>query len=113
MFISVNDKTWAVKFSRQGTTTLADLFRVTDEGLVATGIQGVAKVYYTDRFEKSQGRKEALANLLDKVSIHYQEVLDDDGYLVDIVPVYPDTPLVLNKEMRTQIWDQYFQSHRK
>jgi len=99
MFFDLNGKTYSVRFSRLNTTTLASLSVVKENGtLVETGIQGTATLYHTDRFEKSKGRKVALADLLWQV-----ERPDDEGVI----------PEGLSKEDKTKIWDEYFKNHRK
>lgn len=99
MFFELNGKTYGVKFHREGTTTLASLFVVGEGGeLTATTVQGIAVLHHNDRFEKSKGRKVALADLLYDISIP-----DEEG------PV----PQGLTKEDRAKIWEEYFKKHNK
>jgi len=98
MFFQANNTTFAVKFHRIGTTTIADLFQVRDEILVSTEIQGKAVLYYKDTFEKSKGRKVALADLIYQISVPDAEGVVPEG---------------LTKEDKAMIWEQYFKTHNK
>ncbi len=102
MFFELNGKTYGVKFSRHEKSTYAELKKVNEtSGLDTTGILSIAKPYYTDRFEKSKGRKEALAGLLDDMQQFHDENPER----------YPDYNMT--KEVRTMIWETYFKTHRK
>lgn len=101
MFFELKGKgTFGVKFSRQGTTTLAEWMEVEidDAGgrFIHTGIYGIASLHYNDRFVKKIGRVVALTNLLKTLSDHNT-----------------DYGLVLHKEDRKIIWEVYFRSHKK
>jgi hypothetical protein len=102
MFFELNGKTYGVKFSRNGTSTYAELIRVDDAiGIDNTNITGQAHLFYKDRFEKSKGRKVALASLLNKVQEFYNENPKE----------YPDYNMT--EEVRKMIWEIYFKTHRK
>lgn len=99
MFFEIDEKTFAVKFSRQGTTTFANLFIVGAGGeLVPTEFEGMALLFHTDRFEKSKGRKIALADLL------FQFEKPETGGII---------AKGLSKEDRKKIWEIYFKTHRR
>jgi hypothetical protein len=105
MFLELNHsrlgkQTYGVKFTRNGTTTRAELVRV-DEiiGLDFTGLVGISSLYYKDRFVKSTGRKVALANLIERM----QQVSAGDT----------EPEFTLTKEDRAKIWEAYFKSHKK
>lgn len=100
MFFELKGKTYHVKFRREGTTTFAKLFVVNETGKMEdTEIEGKAVLYHTDRFNKSTGRKTALADLLWIISIP-----DEDGVI----------PEGITKEEREKvIWKAYFEIHRK
>lgn len=96
MYFELDNKTFCVKFYRTGTTTIAELFEVgSDNKMTSTGVYGIARVYHTDRFEKSKGRKIALADL-----IWQRWGLGDGGYEI-------------SKEQRKMLWDKYFERHNK
>lgn len=97
MYFELENKTYCVKFYRQNTTTFAELLAVTDEGLSYTGLIAFAILHPNDRFEKSKGRKVALAYLLEILSDHNTES--------------PFNPL--KKEQRQYIWQKYFERHNK
>ena len=100
MFFELNGKTYGVKFSRAGTTTFANLFVVGESGeLLPTNIEGTAVLYYKDKFEKSKGRKIALADLL----LQIQTPIEDAEFI----------PEGLTKEDREKIWKKYFEKHKK
>ena len=108
MFFEIEGVTYCIKFYRQNTTYIAELFEVNlqatsaegdEEGknpMNSLGVFGIASLYYNDRFEKSVGRKVALAKLL--------ETLSDS----DI-----SGPIVMSKEERAMIWEKYFETHKK
>lgn len=99
MFFELNGKTYQVKFRREGTTTFAQFFQVQSDGtFVKLEYEGTAVLYYTDRFEKSKGRKIALADLLWKYSVP-----DDEG----------EIPEGLDKDARQKIWAEYFLHFKK
>lgn len=91
--------TYSIKFSRNGTTTYAELWVVEEWGLDPTGLLGIANLYYKDNFVKSKGRKAALARLL----VRMNEVSAGED-----VPVFS-----LTKEDREKIWAKYFETHRR
>lgn len=95
MFFELENKTYCVKFYRTGTTTVAELFQVEAGEMLSLEIYGIARPYHTDRFEKSKGRKIALADL-----IWQTWGLGDGGYEI-------------SKEQRKMIWDKYFERHNK
>jgi hypothetical protein len=99
MFFEHDGKTYGVKFRREGTTTFAKLFVVDESGKLSDlGVEGIAFLYHTDRFEKGKGRKVALADLMSEMnSAEY------DG---------TDVPIV-TKETREKIWTKYFETHNK
>ena len=105
MFLELNHsklgkRTYGVKFSRNGTSTRAELIRVDNlTGLDPTGLVGDAHLHYKDRFVKSTGRKVALTNLI----IRMQEVSAGDT----------EPEFVLTKEDRAKIWETYFKYHKK
>lgn len=99
MYFEIRGVTYQVRFHREGTTTFAQLFQVQSDGtLVKLEGEGIATLYYTDRFEKSKGRKEALADLLWKYSVP-----DVEG----------EIPEGLDKEDRQKIWTEYFLHFKK
>jgi|SRR5690349_11134070 len=100
MFFELDNVTYGVKFSRNGTTTYADLVKIDDEiGLDFTGLVGIATLHKNDRFVKSTGRKVALAHLLDRMN----EVSAGDE----------KPEFSLSKQDRAAIWAKYFETHRK
>lgn len=110
MFFELEGNTYRIKFYRTGVTTVAELFEVKktvddlgdDTAMTSLGVYGIARPYHTDRFEKSTGRKVALANLLKNLS--YEWMNDEE----------PDPrPVVLEREDRAMIWAKYFESHKK
>ncbi len=100
MFFELNNTTYGVKFTREGTTTLATLYKVLETGeLVETNVVGKAILYYKDKFEKAKGRKIALADLLWQV-----RVPDEESEIL---------PEGLTKEDRAKIWEIYFETHKR
>lgn len=99
MFFELNGKTYQVRFRRDGLSTFAIIFEVQADGTLRQ-LEGVGFVtlYYKDRYSKSQGRKEALADLLWK----YQ-VPEEGG----------EIPEGLDKEARAKIWAEYFKVFKK
>lgn len=98
-YFEVQNKTFAVKFLREGVdnhTTIAELYEVENGELVHTGLFGIASVYYKDQFQKKVGRKVALTNLLESIS------MSNEFY-----------PLTLTREDRTEIWAKYFEHFKK
>lgn len=98
MLFDLNGNQFQVKFSRTGTVTYADLYQnKPDIGFDCLNIVGIAQCNPKDRFEKSKGRKIALAKLL-KAMIEYEPQLG---------------VLNLGKEQRANIWEIYFKEHKK
>lgn len=99
-YFGKDDKTYGVRFEREGTTTLAWLIRVDKvEGLVDTGLVGIAQLHPSDNMVKKVGRKLALARLLHRMT---------EISAGDIEPEF-----VLTKEDRENIWAEYFKNHKK
>ncbi len=99
-YFEKNGKTYAVRFEREQTTTLAWLWRVEKEaGLVNTGFVGIAQLNPKDNMVKKVGRKLALARLLHRMT---------EISAGDIEPEF-----VLTKEDRKEIWAKYFENHKK
>lgn len=98
-YFQKSNVTYAVRFNREGTSTFAALYEVDPvAGLVDVEVIGEAHLYHTDQYEKSKGRKVALADLLYQLS-----VADPEGAI----------PEGLNKEDRENIWQEYFKNHKK
>lgn len=98
MFFELDGKTYRVKFQLEGTTTIAELYKVNSDGkLVDTGLFGMAVLYYKDIFSKSKGRKEALADLLDMMEQVFSTILE----------------INFNKTVRQSIWEEYFKTYKK
>lgn len=94
MYFELNGKTYRVSFSRIGKRTFARLLEVTPDGLVDRFPLGTSAPHYTDKFEKSRGRKIALADLI------WQTWGTEEGYEI-------------SKEDRAKIWKVYFEKHNK
>lgn len=95
-----NGKTYAVKFSREQTTTLAYWAEVKDDGkLYYTGEVGIASLDSRDRFQKKIGRVVALTNLLNIMS-------NPDNF-------DEFSSVLLDREDRKAIWTAYFENHRR
>jgi hypothetical protein len=99
MFFDIDGKRYGVKFSRNGTTTYAELVKVQEWGLDYPGLVGIATLHPRDRFVKKTGRKVALAGLLYRMN----EVSAGDT----------EPEFNLTKEDRAKIWEEYFRSHKK
>jgi hypothetical protein len=98
MLFDLNGQEFQVKFSRTGTTTHAELLAFDDNGKFSyTGISGISYCNPKDRFEKSKGRKIALAKLLNAM-VEYEPQLG---------------VLNLGKKQRAKIWEIYFKEHKK
>lgn len=87
MLIKLNDLNFEIRFYRQFPYTWAELW---DSDII---LVGEARCSDKDRFEKSKSRKIALAKLLQKMgkSEHFS----------------------ITKEDRTNIWNKYFEEHKK
>lgn len=96
MLFDLNGYRYMVKFKRYGTTTIAELYTIWNNNIDYnyTNLYTEAKCNPKDRFEKSKGRKVALAKLLDKLTVN----------LVGVE---------VTKEDRTRIWEIYFKEHKK
>lgn len=103
MFFEINNTLYAVKFRRSGTATEAELCNVAvgekRMELDETNIKGIAYCNPKDRFEKSKGRKVALAKLLNQMHQFFVE------------GSHPD--FNMTKDIREQIWASYFVNHKK
>jgi hypothetical protein len=97
MLFDLNGEEFQVKFSRTGTITHAELLAKSNNEFSYTGISGISYCNPKDRFEKSKGRKIALAKLLNAM-LEYEPQLG---------------VLNLGKEQRTKIWEIYFKEHKK
>lgn len=92
-------RNFAIRFSRQGKATFAELFEVEEnDGLVNLGVMTIANPHYTDQFVKKIGTKIALTYLLD--------ILSDPEAVAD-------TTVLLDKEDRAKIWAEFFKTHKK
>ena len=98
MIFILKDKRYGVRFYRSGTTTTAEFMTEQDGQLDITNVKGEALCSPKDRFEKSKGRKIALAKLLDRL----QEMSAGDS----------KPEIHLTKEDRGSIWNTYFKTHR-
>lgn len=106
MFFQLGNTTYGVRFSRNGTTTYAELMRVQEDGtLMNTNVLGIGTLYYKDRFEKSKGRKAALARLLDEMQQFHAEF--------SISGNHEHLQWNMTHEVRKNIWEEYFKTHRK
>lgn len=103
MFFEINNTLYAVKFRRSGTTTEAELCNVVvgekRTELDETNIKGIAHCSPKDRFEKSKGRKVALAKLLKQMHQFFIEGAEPE--------------FNMTKDVRQRIWNCYFETHRK
>lgn len=101
MLFALNGSKLGVKFYRNGTTTTAELIHF-DESFndyMITNIKGISYCNPKDRFEKSKGRKIALAKLLKKMN----EFATEGSY----------EKYGTDKEQRAEIWNIYFSQHNK
>lgn len=100
MLFTLNNELLAVKFSRNGTRTRAELCRFDNDAgiLIQTNIVGESFPHKGDRFTKSKGRKYALRNLFKRMN--------------ELSAGYDELEYPVSKEDRTKIWEIYFQSHR-
>jgi hypothetical protein len=101
MLFDLNGSKFMVKFRRNLNVTDADLFYENtnldgDKEFIHSGLVGTAMCSPKDRFEKSKGRKVALAKLICKMNIRNN--------------VYS---IPFTKEDRTRIWEIYFREHKK
>lgn len=99
MLFDLNGNTYQIKFYRIYPATIAELFIKDGEIFQSLGIEGVSKCNPKDKFEKSKGRKIALAKLLNII---------DNSHRGDI-----GMGVILGKETRTRIWEIYFKEHKK
>lgn len=101
MFFEKDGNTYGIKFYYEGhnrTTTVAELVEVSDEGVVHTGIVGIASLDSRDRFVKKIGRRLALTHLL--------EALSDEAFVEE------NGGVLLIRKDRAQIWNQYLNRGR-
>ena len=101
MYFQLDDKMYRVKFYRMGNTTIAELLELGscegDNPYVSLELYGVASTYHKDIFNKSTGRKVALAKLLDAMDTLWGT--EENAFLT--------------KSDRTMIWARYFETHKK
>lgn len=93
MLINLNDLDFQVRFSRNNPYSYAELWRKDEYAFMCTNIIGKAECSEKDRFEKSKGRKVALAKLI-------QEMIESGDF-------------TMTKKVRTDIWNKYFEGHKK
>jgi hypothetical protein len=103
MLFDLNGNKFMVKFSRAGTTTFAELWMYRNITLDydCLNILGIAECSPKDIFEKSKGRKVALAKLFIQMNEFYKEEPAEYWSLGN------------NKEDRAKIWEIYFKEHKK
>lgn len=95
MLFDLNGNTYRMAFSRAGNTTRA-ILSIKDGDIFQDLHHADSICSEKDRFEKSKGRKVALARLLNDLDMNY-------GILIK----------PLSKEDRTKIWEIYFKEHKK
>jgi hypothetical protein len=100
MLFDLNGNTYQVKFARDNRlpkpTTTAELFIKDGNEFKSLNIKGHAFCNPKDKFEKSKGRKIALASLLRTHLFKHGETL-----------------FSATKEDKTKIWEIYFKEHKK
>lgn len=101
MLFDLNGSKFMVRFSRSGIFTFAELWQYNDNlgEYDCLNILGVAECSKKDRFERSKGRKVALAKLFNSMN----EFAEEEPSQYDYV----------DKENRARIWEIYFKEHKK
>lgn len=97
MLFDLNGNTYQVKFFRANPSTVAELWIKDGENFQYLYLSGESHCNPKDRFEKSKGRKIALANLLKELS---RKAINYTGNEI-------------TKEDRAKIWEIYFKEHKK